>query len=73
MVSSSEYVSEHKYLGVIISNDLSDSLTMKQQIKSVYSCGNCLINQFRHCSEDVKVKLFKAYCSSFYGTNLLLD
>ena len=67
-----KFVSEHKhkYLGVITSNDLSDSVDMKRQIKSVYSCGNYLINQFRHCSEDINVKLLKTYCSSFYGSNL---
>ena len=36
-------------------------------ICSVYSRGNVLIGRFRHCSLEVKSKLFKAYCTSFYG------
>lgn len=56
-----------KYLGCIISSDRSDNLDIKRQIRSVYARGNVLISKFRLCSDDVKVKLFKAYCSSFYG------
>ena len=55
-----------KYLGCIISADMSDNNDIKRQM-SVYARGNALISKFRSCSDDVKVKLFKAYCSSFYG------
>ena len=43
---------------------------MKHQVRSIYCRGNILIKKFRHCSDDVKIKLFKSYCSSFYGSNL---
>ena len=56
-----------KYLGCIISNDMSDDCDIKRQIRSVYARGNMLISKFRSCSPEVKVKLFKAYCTSFYG------
>ena len=59
-----------KYLGCIIANNLSDDCDIKRQIRSVYARGNSLIKKFRHCSEEVKVKLFKSYCSSFYGCTL---
>ena len=49
------FVNKHKYLGVIISSDQSDYLDMKWEVKSVYSCGNSHIKQFRHCSDEVKV------------------
>ena len=26
-----------------------------------------IIKKFKHCSDEVKVKLFKAYCTNFYG------
>ena len=29
-----------------------------------------LLTKLSHCSEDVKVNLFKTYCCSFYGSNL---
>ncbi len=35
-------------------------------MKSIYCRGNTIIKRFRSCSENVKVKLFKAYCTSFY-------
>ena len=38
-----KFVSEHNYLSVILFNEMSDSLDMKGQIQSVYSCGNCHI------------------------------
>ena len=58
--------SNHKYLGMYIMDSLNDEMDMKRQLRSIYARGNVLIKQFRQCSEDVKIKLFKAYCSSFY-------
>ena len=40
---------------------------MKRLTRSLYARGNLLISKFRFCSDDVKTKLFNAYCSSFYG------
>lgn len=56
-----------KYLGCYISNDSCDDKDISRLIRSVYSRGNILISRFRHCSLEVKSKLFKAYCTSFYG------
>ena len=39
---------------------------MKRETRCVYARGNLLIKKFRHWSDDVNVKLFKSYCSSFY-------
>ena len=64
------FVDKHCYLGVTLSHDRSDELDMKKQMKSVYARGNGLIRQFRHCSEDVKCKLFKSFCSSLYASSL---
>ena len=63
-------VTEHKYLGIMISQDLCDDIDIKQQKRALYARGNVLIAKFRKCSMDVKCKLFKAYCSSLYGSNL---
>ena len=64
------YTDTKKYLGCFISSDQYDDCDIKRQIKSVYSRGNVLISKFRHCSDAVKIKLFKSYCSSFYCCNI---
>ena len=50
-------VSLHKYLGCIISDDLSDNADIVRQMKCIYVRGNMIIKKFRFCSEDVKVKV----------------
>ena len=60
----------HKYLGVLLTSTMTDDADIQRQIKATYARGNALIKQFRNCSEDVKVKLFKAYCTNFYCMNL---
>ena len=46
---------------------------MNRQIRSIYSHGNCLIQKFRKCSENVKAQLFKSYCTNMYGIQLWAD
>lgn len=67
---SLQQVSSHKYLGVFIHEKLHDDDDISRQVKSVYSKGNILVRKFSKCSEDVKVRLFKAYCCSFYCDTL---
>ena len=67
------YVDCHKYLGVVLSKDLSDNLDLLRQVKSIYSRGNEIIKEFTHCSVDVKLKLFHSYCGNFYGCNLWVN
>ena len=68
--STLDFVDNHCYLGVQLSQDVKDELDMKKQMKSIYARGNGLIRQFKHCNSDVKVKLFKSYCSSVYACAL---
>ena len=65
-----QFTDVKKYLGCFISEDSYDDCDIKRQIRSIYARGNVLIKKFKHCSNDVKVKLFKSYCSSFYGCTL---
>ena len=76
-----------KYLGCIIRNDCKDSIDvsnvqnndvdckessdLSRLIRSIYTKGNININKYFMCSEDVKVKLFKSYLSSFYGLTVI--
>ena len=43
---------------------------IKKQVRSIYSRGNSLIKKFRHCTDPVKIKLFKSYCTSIYACSL---
>ena len=65
-----KFVSEHKYLGIIITDELKDDRDIKQQTHALYARGNMIISKFRKCDVNVKVKLFSSYCNSLYGGNL---
>ena len=60
----------YKYLGHLICNDLNDNIDINRQCRSIYARGNSLIRKFHRCSDDVKVTLFKSYCSSLYTGQL---
>ena len=49
---------------------MKDDLDISRQCKSIYSRGNILISRFSKCSMEVKVTLFKTYCSQFYASQL---
>ena len=61
-----DQVSEVKYLGVFLCDDFSDDMSMVNCIRGTYARGNLLKRNFKHCTQDVKVRLFQSYCSSFY-------
>ena len=65
-----EVVNTQKYLGVFITDNLKDDNDMCRQVKSVYAKGNILVRKFYKCSMEVKARLFKAYCCSFYCDQL---
>ena len=64
------WVTQHKYLGVIVNNQGNDEADMGRQIQAIYSRGNILIQNFNHCSANVKLELFKTYCSNLYASHL---
>ena len=66
-----ELVSTQTYLGVIIDDNYKDNNHLYRQTKVIYaSRGNVLVKKFSMCNTDVKVKLFKTYCSAFYCSAL---
>jgi hypothetical protein len=65
-----DYVTSQKYLGINITNDLSDDSDIIRQVKALYVRGNMLVHKFNHCSDDVKRSLFRSYCSNVYGSQL---
>ena len=65
-----DYVTTQKYLGIMLSHDMSDNDDLLRQLKGIYSRGNMLISKFQSCSEQVKIQLFKTYCGNFYASHL---
>ena len=57
-------VATYKYLGNYISDDLSDDDDINRQ------CRNIILRKFSMCSVDVKLTLFRSYCSPMYGVQL---
>ena len=63
-------VTQVKYLGHIVSSDLSDNLDMMRHCRFLYAQGNNINRKFSKCTFSVKVKLFNAYCTSMYTSQL---
>ena len=63
-------VDNFKYLGHILSNSMKDDDDIARQRKKIFIQGNTLIRKFYMCSIDVKIELFRSYCSSLYTSQL---
>ena len=63
-------VSSFKYLGHILSGNGSDDQDIGRQRKKIYAQGNSILRKFYMCSVEVKVMLFKTYCTSLYTAHL---
>ena len=59
-----------KYLGHVISVDMKDDLDIMRQCRQLYAQGNALARRFHMCSDNVKVTMFRSYCSSLYTSQL---
>ena len=64
------WVDEHKYLGVFLTSDKCDNRDILRQLRSIYARGNMLVRRFGKCSEDIKIQLFRSYCSNQYCSQL---
>ena len=60
----------YKYLGHCINDELSDDDDMTRQRNKIYAQGNTLIRKFYMCTENVKIALFKSYCTTLYTSTL---
>ena len=65
-----EFVPEYKYLGHIITDDISDNADIARQTSLLYARGNVLIRNFYKCSLNVKIKLFMTYICNIYCSYL---
>ena len=59
-----------KYLGHILSSNMKDDKDIERQRKKIFIQGNTLIRKFYMCSIDIKLELFRSYCSSMYTAQL---
>ena len=65
------WVTKYKYLGIILTDDLSDDCNMLRQRGICYARSNSLIRNFSLCSPNVKVKHSVALCTAArYGANI---
>ena len=61
-----DYVEKTKYLGYMFTNDKQDDVEMLRQLRLLYLRSNKIIRMFYFCKIDVKLELFRSFCTSFY-------
>ena len=61
-----DYTDSIKYLGFTFSSDKKDDNDMLRQMRTLYTKSNRLLRLFHCCSIDVKLALFRSYCTCFY-------
>ena len=66
-------IPETKYLGYLLSEDQSDDEDIAKQMRTLYIPSNKLLRMFSYCTIDVKMELFRSYCSSLYCCSLWSD
>ena len=61
-----KYADNVKYLGFTFSSGQKDDNDILRQLRMLYTKSNRLLRLFHHCSVDVKLALFRSYCTCFY-------
>ena len=69
------YVTEFKYLGHIITNNLLDDADIKREMRLLFARTNMLLRRYGKCFVNVKLALFRSFCMCFvtlvYGIIIL--
>ena len=60
-----KYTVDIKYLGFTFSSGQKDDKDLLRQLRLLYTKSNRLLRLFYHCSTDVKIALFRSYCTCF--------
>ncbi|KAL0879953.1 hypothetical protein ABMA27_002467 [Loxostege sticticalis] len=63
-------VLKFKYLGHMLTPDLKDDEDIERERRALSVRANMLARRFARCTRDVKITLFRAYCTSFYTCSL---
>ncbi|XP_063365983.1 uncharacterized protein LOC134654472 [Cydia amplana] len=66
-------VSQFKYLGHYVTDDLKDDLDLERERRALAVRSNMLARRFARCSKQVKITLFKAFCQVFYTGSLCVN
>lgn len=66
-------VDKFKYLGHMITSDLKDDTDIERERRAVSVRANMIARRFARCSREVKITLFRAYCTSLYTCSLWQD
>ena len=61
-----EYIGRTKYLSFMFNSNGQYEEDMLRQMRNLYICSNKLLRTFHYSSSDVKLELFKSYCTLFY-------
>jgi exonuclease III len=61
-----ERVFKLKYLGHVLTPDLKDNEDIERERRALSVRANMLARRFARCSREVKITLFRAFCTSFY-------
>ena len=68
-----EIVHSIKYLGIILSDDMSHKLDIERQSKSFLKQSFGFLRKFASYPIDLKIFLFRTYCLSMFGSDLWCD
>ena len=60
----------YKYLGCILSIDLSDEEDIERSFKSCNKSFGCILRKFNGFDTEALYSLFNTYCVSFYGAEM---
>jgi len=63
-------VDQHKYLGIILDNELSDDKDIQKQLRYQYCAANKLRSSFSRCTNAVKNVLCRSFCTPIYASQL---
>ena len=59
-----------KYLCHVVCSDLSDDLDIARQCRQLYAQGNMILRKFHMCNLEVKLTLFRSFCTPMYTSQL---
>ena len=68
--SAGQVVLRFKYLGHVLTENLSDDLDIERERRALSVRCNMLARRFGRCGADVKLTLFNAYCQCLYTCQL---
>lgn len=65
-----ERVMSFKYLGHVVTSDLKDNMDIERERRALSVRANMIARKFARCTREVKLTLFRAYCTSLYTCSL---